>query len=184
MCREIGGDYYDVVELRPGEILLVVADVAGKGAPAALLTSGIHALIRTLAQPNTSLDRLAMAIHTHIVRHTDASRYATALFVLLNSEQSTISYLNAGHNPGLLLCNGSVRELEATSPPLGLPLPESLLGAKPVTVDVSGDFALLLFTMALPNARTAQASHTAANVCGKFSSRQQGRAPRRAFTRC
>ena len=164
MSREIGGDHYDVIELTRGKVLLVIADVSGKGTPAALLMSGIHALVRAFSQPEITLERLAMAIHTHIVRkNTDASRYVTALFVLLDSEQQKVSYLNAGHNPALLLRNGSIEELGATSPPLGLPLPDSLLGGRPVTVDVAGEFTLLLFTDGVVERETLLVSSMASN---------------------
>lgn len=118
--RDVGGDYFDVIEL-PGErTLFAVADVSGKGMPAALLAANIQALVRTIA--NIEPDPLVMArqINKHLLRYTPADRFATAVFIVLSRDSGELTYVNAGHNSPILFCSGATTALEATGLPLGL----------------------------------------------------------------
>jgi sigma-B regulation protein RsbU (phosphoserine phosphatase) len=117
--REVGGDYYDAIPLAHDRILLAIADVAGKGMPAALVTSGIHAIMRTQADAGRPLADIAQMLANYLSRHTQ--RYATMVFGILDLKTRGFTYVNAGHNPPLLLRdNGALQLLHAAGPPIGL----------------------------------------------------------------
>lgn len=97
-AREVGGDYYDFVEMPHGRLGLIVADVSGKGVPAALLMSSFRASL--LAQdlddePGVILARLNSFLH----RSVEPGRFVTAFFGVLDPESGRFVYANAGHNP-------------------------------------------------------------------------------------
>jgi phosphoserine phosphatase RsbU/P len=118
--RDVGGDYFDVIELPNNRTLFAVADVSGKAMPAALLAANLQALVRSIA--SVEADPLAMArqINKHLSRYISTERYATAVFVVLNRDTGELTYVNAGHNAPLLYCSGSTTFLQATGLPLGL----------------------------------------------------------------
>jgi phosphoserine phosphatase RsbU/P len=118
--REVGGDYFDVIELPANRTLSVIADVSGKGIPAALLAANIQALVRSIASVESSPLALAKQINKHLSRYTPADRFATAVFIVLSRDSGELTYVNAGHNAPIVFSSGSTTFLEATGPPLGL----------------------------------------------------------------
>ena len=118
--RDVGGDYFDVIELAGNRTLFAVADVSGKGMPAALLAANIQALVRSIA--NVEADPLALArqINKHLSRYTPSDRFATAVFIVLSRDSGELTYVNAGHNAPIVFGSGSTTLLEATGMPLGL----------------------------------------------------------------
>jgi sigma-B regulation protein RsbU (phosphoserine phosphatase) len=118
--RDVGGDYFDLIELAGNRMLIAVADVSGKGMPAALLAANIQALVRSIA--NVEADPLALArqINKHLSRYTPSDRFATAVFIVLSRDSGELTYVNAGHNAPILFGSGSTTLLEATGVPLGL----------------------------------------------------------------
>lgn len=141
--RAVGGDYFDVI-LLPGErTLFAVADVSGKGMPAALLAANIQALIRSLARVDPSPVSLARQINEHLCRYTPPDRFATALFILLHRGTGEITCVNAGHNAPLLSSPAGVTTLEATGLPLGL-FPQAEYASRQAVIAPGAH--LLLFT--------------------------------------
>jgi phosphoserine phosphatase RsbU/P len=118
--REVGGDYYDVIRLPAKRRLFALADVAGKGVPAALLAANIQALVRGLASVESSPLALAKQINQHLNRYSPDDRFATAVFLVLSPDSGELWYVNAGHNAPMVFSSGSATLLEATGPPLGL----------------------------------------------------------------
>jgi len=118
--RDVGGDYFDLIELAGNRTLFAVADVSGKGMPAALLAANIQALVRSIA--NVEADPLALArqINKHLSRYTPSDRFATAAFIVLSRDSGELTYVNAGHNAPIVFGSGSTTLLEATGMPLGL----------------------------------------------------------------
>jgi len=150
---EVGGDYFDVIELPGNRTLFAVADVSGKGMPAALLAANIQALVRSIS--NVQADPLALAaqINKHLSRYTPSERFATAVFVILSRDSGELTYVNAGHNPPIVSCSGSMTFLEATGVPLGLFTDsEYELG----TGIIRPGCALLIFTDGLPDSIRAR----------------------------
>jgi phosphoserine phosphatase RsbU/P len=118
--REVGGDYFDVIELPANRTLFPLADVSGKGIPAALLAANIQALVRSIASVEWSPLALAKQINKHLSRYTPSDRFATAVFIVLSRDSGELTYVNAGHNAPIVFSSGSTKFLEATGPPLGL----------------------------------------------------------------
>jgi phosphoserine phosphatase RsbU/P len=118
--REVGGDYFDVIELPANRTLFALADVSGKGIPAALLAANIQALVRSIASVESTPLGLAKQINKHLSRYTPSDRFATAVFIVLSRDSGELTYVNAGHNAPIVFSSGSTTFLEATGPPLGL----------------------------------------------------------------
>ena len=118
--REVGGDYFDVIELAGNRTLFAIADVSGKGMPAALLAANIQALVRSIASVESNPLVLAEQINKHLSRYTPSDRFATAVFIVLSRDSGELTYVNAGHNAPILFGSGSTTYLEATGLPLGL----------------------------------------------------------------
>lgn len=118
--RAVGGDYFDVINLPGNRTLFALADVSGKGMPAALLASNIQALVRSIAATDPDPLAVAVRINTHLSRYTPSDRFATAVFVMLARDSGELTYVNAGHNPPMICNSGSTTLLKATGLPLGL----------------------------------------------------------------
>lgn len=124
-CRQagaVGGDYYDFLELAPGRVGLLLADISGKGIAAALLMSNLQAALRSLAwQAPRNLPLLLRTLNLQFLESTPPERFATLFFSDYDDATRTLRYANCGHNPPLLLrANGDVEWLKATAPVIGL----------------------------------------------------------------
>ncbi len=118
-CRSIGGDFYDYIDLPSGAFGFTVADVAGKGAPAALLTAiiqgGFTAYVSFGIGPKETLARLNQALLHRAIE----SRYATMLYAVV-APDGTLTYCNGGHNAAFLICGNEVTRLDKGGMPVGL----------------------------------------------------------------
>ena len=118
---EIGGDYYDVVEVDADHLLLCVADVSGKGVPASLLMSNFQAGLRTLLRQGVPLATIVPELNYLLFRNSGGEKFITAFFGIYNRRTRHLQYVNAGHNDPLLLGdNGTVRALKAGTVMLGI----------------------------------------------------------------
>jgi hypothetical protein len=122
-ARVVGGDYYDFLDLGAGQVGFVLADVSGKGVPAALLMANLQGSLNshaTKVDPQT-LPRLLTSVNRHLYKHTEAGRYASLFFGCYNDDTRTLHYVNCGHNSPLLLRQGeAVETLSPTATVLGL----------------------------------------------------------------
>ena len=119
--EEVSGDYYDWVRIYDDQIGLVVADVSGKGVPAALLMAFLRASLRAATHigyaPHISLAKANYLLWESIERN----QYVTAFYAVLDASHRTLAYANAGHNPPLLMdANGNVRFMDSGEVPLGM----------------------------------------------------------------
>ncbi|MGB6743873.1 MAG: SpoIIE family protein phosphatase [Terracidiphilus sp.] len=122
-CYEVGGDYLDIVDQPDGSLLMVVADVAGKGLASAFMSASFRAAFRGMATSPLPLDELATRMNQHHWAEGEEARrrYVTAIFMRLHAESGEIEVVNAGHNPGFLLAPGAAPvQFDAAGPPLGL----------------------------------------------------------------
>jgi sigma-B regulation protein RsbU (phosphoserine phosphatase) len=103
---EIGGDYYDVVELDANRLLVCVADVSGKGVPASLLMSNFQAGLRTLLRQGTNLATIVHELNHLLFRNSGGEKFITAFLGLYDRSTQVLQYVNAGHNDPLLLLDG------------------------------------------------------------------------------
>src|SRR5437867_2086305 len=121
-ARAVGGDYYDFLELGPGRTGLVLADISGKGFPAALLMASLQASLRSrLAQDMLDLPRQLGYVNQLLYRTSESNRYATLFLGLYDDASRRLVYANCGHNPPILLrADGSLERLAPTAPVVGL----------------------------------------------------------------
>ena len=118
-CRSIGGDFFDYVDLPDGGFGFAVGDVAGKGAPAALLTAVLQGVFASQASSGTGPAMTLSRVNQALIRRSVESRFATAFYAVLTPD-GKLTYCNAGHNPPLLIRAGGVERLETGGLILGL----------------------------------------------------------------
>jgi hypothetical protein len=142
----VGGDFYDVFHTERGEIALVLADVSGKGLPAALRMGVVHGAIRGLsrARKGESVGEMAGTLN-ELLRQESSHQFVTLFWGFYNPTTHEFVYVNAGHLPPLLVGSGSedVRRLEAGGPVLGL-LPAAVYQEEHVRLD--GEETLVAFS--------------------------------------
>ena len=95
-AAEVGGDHYDVIELGDGRLAFVVADVAGKGLPAALLMTLLRGSLRSLLSAGLRGTALVRALNTHLVANTPGNRMITCFYGELDPVSGRLIYVNAG----------------------------------------------------------------------------------------
>ena len=121
-ARQVGGDYYDFLELCPGRLALVLADIAGKGISGALLMANLQAnLLSQYAVALDDLPRLLKSVNQLFYENSGDSSYVTLLFADYDDSSRRLRYVNCGHLPPLLLrADGKLERLTATNTVLGL----------------------------------------------------------------
>jgi sigma-B regulation protein RsbU (phosphoserine phosphatase) len=120
-ARQVGGDYYDLLPLSNGELAAVVADVTGKGMPAALMVSTLYSALRLLLDREKLGPDLVARLNNHIFESSAPNKFITLLVAAVDPSSGEVGYLNAGHNPGMLVrAGGEVEELTTGGMPLGL----------------------------------------------------------------
>lgn len=121
-CFEVGGDYYDFLSLGPQSLLLVIADVEGKGVGSALVMSNLQATLRALVMHLHSLEVLAVSLNEMIFNDTKSEKYLSCFLGLVDTRRKGLHYINAGHVPPLLVRGetGEVLSLEDGGTVIGL----------------------------------------------------------------
>jgi sigma-B regulation protein RsbU (phosphoserine phosphatase) len=118
---QIGGDYYDFIARPEGRYIVALGDVSGKGTSAALLMSSLHAAIHGQVASHQTLVETITAVNRYLEANTPANRFVTLFYAELDPPAGTLSFVNAGHNPPLIIhAGGTVEELDASGPPLGI----------------------------------------------------------------
>ncbi len=102
-ARLVSGDYFDVLKFDARELAICIADVAGKGMPAALLMSNLQALVRGIASPALSPQQLCDRVNQIVSRNIAADRFITFFYGRLEADSRRLRYVNAGHNPPIVL---------------------------------------------------------------------------------
>ena len=120
-ARHVGGDYYDLLRVEDGRVAVVLADVSGKGLPAALMVSTVHSALRLLIDQFEVGPELISRLNHHIAESSAPNKFITLLLAELDPRSAVVRYVNAGHNPALLVgSGGEVEELPSGGLPLGL----------------------------------------------------------------
>jgi len=120
-CYEIGGDYYDFIPRANGRLVITLGDVSGKGTAAALLMSSLHAAIHAQTGSHDTLVETISAVNNYLAANIPPNRFVTLFYAELDPESGALSFLNAGHNPPLIVhAAGTVEQLAAGGLPLGI----------------------------------------------------------------
>lgn len=111
--RQVGGDYYDVVPCEDGSFLVAIADVAGKGVPAALMSSMLQAALRTHSRSTEPVSTILRNINALVYRSTAVHQFATFFLARVDATGRHLTFSNAGHNwPALVRRDGTTLFLE------------------------------------------------------------------------
>ncbi len=118
--NEVGGDYYDVVELSDYRMAITIADVSGKGMPAALLMANFQANLRALLNITSDLKELVRLCNNKVIESANYEKFITLFICIFDSKNKTLEYLNAGHQPGILKNNKKFKLLNQGCTVLGM----------------------------------------------------------------
>lgn len=119
-ANDVGGDLVDYVDLGAGRLGAVLGDVSGKGLGAALLAAKLQATLRALAPDSPSLDELGERMNSILLSDGLANRFSTMFYAELSPDSGHVRYLNAGHNPPILLRREGHETLRPSGRPLGM----------------------------------------------------------------
>lgn len=141
-AREVGGDFYDFIELESGRLGIVIGDVTDKGVPAALMMASTRSIIRSVAQRFDSPGEVLATVNDQLCPEMPPKMFVTCLYAVLEPHSGRLVYANAGHNLPYRKAADCVDELKARGMPLGL-LPGSEYEEKEVMI-AAGE--VVLFT--------------------------------------
>jgi serine phosphatase RsbU (regulator of sigma subunit) len=121
MCRQVGGDLYHALERPGGKRLLALGDVSGKGMPAALAMSAGTVLLRALARLPMSIDVMIQTFHEQLLESLAPEQFLTLFTAELDVKEARLVYVNAGHNPPMIVrADGHIEELASTGLPIAM----------------------------------------------------------------
>src|ERR671932_846118 len=139
-AREVGGDFYDFLELIDGRLGIVVGDATGKGVPAALVMATARSMLRAVAQASSSPGDVLRRVNDALVTDIPPNMFVTCFYATLDPESGSLTYANAGHDMPYVRRGGEVEELRARGMPLGL-MPGMSYEEKEIMLD-TGEAAL------------------------------------------
>jgi sigma-B regulation protein RsbU (phosphoserine phosphatase) len=117
---QVGGDYYDVFKREDGNLVVVIADVSGKGYPAALMMSNIQAIFQTLVHQDSSLEELVKLLNRSICHTSVQGKFVSLVVMEFDHNSHEIRYINCGHNPPIVRQGQEILELDVATPVLGV----------------------------------------------------------------
>jgi serine phosphatase RsbU (regulator of sigma subunit) len=153
-CLEVAGDYFDVINHNSGETVLAVGDVSGKGAGAALIMANLQASLRTAVGFGLRLADIVARINDLIYRNTPPEQYITFFVGVYDPGQQRLTYVNAGHNPPVLVRKNGGAELLTTGGLILGGMPAMLYEQETITLS-EGDM-LLLYTDGVSEAMNSE----------------------------
>ena len=143
-AHAVGGDYYDVLRLGEHKVAICIADVSGKGMPAALLMSNVQAALRAYASETLPPAQLCARLNQVVSSNTESDRFISLFYCVLDTRSGKLLYSNAGHNPPIVVrADGSIIRLECGGLVLG-PLRE--VEFEECEIEFNPGDRLLLFT--------------------------------------
>ncbi|NOX36522.1 MAG: SpoIIE family protein phosphatase [Calditrichaeota bacterium] len=107
--KQVGGDYFDIIQIAPHRIALAIGDVTGKSVPAALLMANLQSALRIMIGEDIPLPRIVARLNRLIYQNTEADKFITFFIGILNTRNHAFTYVNAGHNYPLWCRRGRLR---------------------------------------------------------------------------
>jgi sigma-B regulation protein RsbU (phosphoserine phosphatase) len=152
-ARSIGGDLYDVLDYGEGRIAIVLGDVSGKAAPAALYAALVSGIMRSYAARKLAPARMLAEINNSLTERRLDSQYVTMLFAVWDDARRELVLANAGSVQPMLLKGGKISTVQAEGFPLGL-FPD--VSYEEMTIKLDAGDAMLFFSDGIPDAENAQ----------------------------
>jgi len=163
--QQVGGDYFDFLDMGTGQLGIAIADVSGKGIPAALLMANLQASLHAQVIKKGSVADVASRMNSLLVKSTDTHMFATFFYGILDQVKSTFTSTNAGHNPPLLFrVDGKIKRLEAGGLVLGF-LPDQNYTQQ--TVKIKLGEVIVLFTDGITEAAGPSSGKISENLFGE-----------------
>ena len=147
----IGGDYLDYIEFNEHKFAFCIADISGKGVPAALLMANFQAMVQSLIFQYRDLETFVFALNQAVYRITKSDKFITFFIAQVDMKKKTLTYVNAGHYPPLLVSGKKVRKLDSGCTVIGAF--EKLPEIKEETISLEADSLILSFTDGLADLR-------------------------------
>lgn len=143
-AKQVGGDYYDLIKLDEDKLLFAIADVSGKGVQAALLMANLQAFLQAVVKQNFPLAEATNLINDLVSGNTTMGSFITFFWGIIDDSNNELTFVNAGHNPPLLVRNGEITKLKKGGMILGVM--ETVIPYESETVKLQKDDLLILFT--------------------------------------
>lgn len=142
--HDVGGDYYDYIQLNEDKFLICIADVSGKGVPAALLMSNFQASLRALVRQSVNLEEIVTELNLTTYRSGNAENFITFFMAIYDFKKKTLEYINCGHNEIILKSNQEIRLLTEGTTVLGMLNPLPFIESK--KIEGLTDFFIFCYT--------------------------------------
>jgi len=143
-ARMVGGDYYDIIKLDNNNLLFAIADVSGKGVPAALLMANIQAFLKSICKMKLPLAEATNLLNDLVAENTTMGSFITFFWGIIDNEKKELTFVNAGHNPPLLIRKGKIIKLKKGGMILGVM--QTVVPYLSDTINLESGDALVLFT--------------------------------------
>ena len=150
-AKEVGGDYYDFVEVDKDTLGIAVADVSGKGVPGSLVMTMIRTALRTEARGIKDAAEVLARVNDFVIADMKKGMFVTVFYLIIDSKKRCLNYASAGHNP-MILYRGSTKNTYYLNPkgfPIGIQLPQTDLFKNYIqsdTIQLAEDDILLVYT--------------------------------------
>lgn len=152
--KQVGGDYYDIIPLKDNKFCVAIADVSGKGAPASLMMANIQAFLQVICRQDVNIVDSTALMNDLIYANTTDGRFITFFWAVINNDDNKLYYVNAGHNPPLLIRNGKITKLKKGGIILGVV--ETTIPYLSESLNLQSDDVLILFTDGISEALNTQ----------------------------
>lgn len=152
--KQVGGDYFDFIKVDEGKYIIAIADVSGKGIPAALLMANIQAFLQVISRQNIDIAVATGLINDLITANTSDGRFITFFWGLLDDNNKTFTYVNAGHNPPFLIRNNNPIRLSEGGIILGVM--KTMMPYNSSTIKLESGDKIILFTDGVSEAMNDQ----------------------------
>lgn len=143
-ARMVGGDYYDIIKLDSEHVLFAIADVSGKGVPAALLMANIQAFLKSICKMKMHLADATNLLNDLVAENTTNGSFITFFWGIINNTKKELTFVNAGHNPPLLIRNSEIIKLKKGGMILGVM--QTIVPYLSDTFQLESEDTLVLFT--------------------------------------
>jgi sigma-B regulation protein RsbU (phosphoserine phosphatase) len=142
--KQVGGDYYDIIKLNENNFYVAIADVSGKGVPASLLMANIQAFLKIICRQGIKIDEATGIMNDLITENTSDGRFITFFWGIFDEPNKTMTYVNAGHNPPLLIRDNKIIKLDKGGIIFGVM--KTFIPYSSEVVKLQGNDVIILFT--------------------------------------
>ena len=171
----VGGDYFDFMEFEDGTIAFCIADISGKGVAAALLMANFQASFHSLIHQRSDLAEFVRKLNESLYRITNGEKFLTFFIGEFDPKSRSLTYVNAGHNPPILVMQKAIHQLSKGCTILGsfVQLPEIEVGQ----LDVTDEATLVMFTDGLTDIRNEQGDYFDEQLLNQFAVEHELQSP-------